>query len=97
MVSFVAEKPFFLRYIFVSAFEKMELDECFLPFNEVTDIMLHKCLATGPACRCNRSSCIGPRASGGHAPGHDVGQVDHLCQVLLALGNSVETAYKYHC
>jgi len=75
----------------------MELDECFLPFNEVTDIMLHKCLATGPACRCNRSSCIGPRASGGHAPGHDVGQVDHLCQVLLALGNSVETAYKYHC
>jgi len=29
MVSFVAEKPFFLRYIFVSAFEKMELDECF--------------------------------------------------------------------
>jgi len=51
--------------------------------------------ATGPALsRCNRCSCIGPHASG--VPrAMVIGQVVHFCQILLALENAVETAYKY--
>ena len=50
-------------------------------------------LYAGPAL--SRCSCIGTRGSG--APRHSV-QVDvHFCQIHLALENSVETPYKFHC
>jgi len=46
---------------------------------------------SGPALsRCNRCSCIGPRAM-------VFGQIIHFCQIHLPLENSVETPYKFHC
>ena len=40
--------------------------------------------------RCNRRSCIGPRAM-------VFGEIVHFCQIQLALENSVETPCKFHC
>jgi len=48
-------------------------------------------LLSGPALsRCNRCSCTGPSAM-------MFGNIVHFCQIHLALENSVETPYKFHC
>jgi len=53
-------------------------------------MMRTKRLKAGPALsRCNRCSCIGPRASG--APRYGVWVDYSFCQIHLALENSVET------
>jgi len=55
-----------------------------------------RALLPGPALsQCNRSSCIGPCASG--APRHGDWVDYSFCQVHLALENSVEMPYKFRC
>jgi len=48
------------------------------------------CRSYGLCCALSRCSCIGPRAM-------MFGWIIHFCQIHLALEDSVETPYKFHC